>query len=213
MQANINSLINTCLEIEGLLMLLNSRGGSAPEQIGSLLKAKSKELAEAIEHIQTENSPELELRPVSCELVGLDVPAPIHAGDENPCESLVEDQIADGEAIADAVQMEVTEDADVNPSQDSESKSDEDTPSDDLPVPVMAKKSELPQMVELTVNDKFRFRRELFSNSDVDLNEALIIASQMSSAEEIEDYFYNDLCMDPDNQTVKDFIALLTKRF
>ena len=67
--------------------------------------------------------------------------------------------------------------------------------------------------LELTVNDKFRFRRELFSNSDVDLADALQVASQMSTPEEIEDYFYNDLCFNPEDEVVKDFMRIVTKRF
>lgn len=67
--------------------------------------------------------------------------------------------------------------------------------------------------VEFTLNDKFRFRRELFANSDVDMADAIQVASGMNSREELEDYFYNDLCWDPENPTVSDFLRIVGRRF
>lgn len=60
-----------------------------------------------------------------------------------------------------------------------------------------------------TLNDKFRFRRELFHNSDADLNETLDVLQAMDSLDEAEDYLYNDLAWDPENTEVKAFIALI----
>ncbi len=69
------------------------------------------------------------------------------------------------------------------------------------------------RFVEFTLNDKFRFRRELFGNSDIDMNEALDVVDAMTSREEVEDYFYNDMCWDPNNEDVKDFIRIVTAKF
>lgn len=69
------------------------------------------------------------------------------------------------------------------------------------------------RFVEFTLNDKFRFRRELFGNSDIDMNEALDVVDAMTSREEVEDYFYNDMCWDPKNEDVKDFIRIVTAKF
>ena len=62
-----------------------------------------------------------------------------------------------------------------------------------------------------SINDKFRFRRELFSNSIQDYNEAIDIIAAMSSYDEAEDYFYNDLCWDPDNTEVKAFMEIVSR--
>lgn len=64
-----------------------------------------------------------------------------------------------------------------------------------------------------SINDKFRFRRELFSNSIQDYNEAIDIIAAMSSYDEAEDYFYNDLCWDPDNTEVKAFMEIVSRYF
>ncbi len=79
---------------------------------------------------------------------------------------------------------------------------------DEVQQPVLSDK-----FAEFTLNDKFRFRRELFGNSDIDMNEALDVVNAMSSRDEVEDYFYNDLCWDPANEDVKDFMRIVTAKF
>ncbi len=69
------------------------------------------------------------------------------------------------------------------------------------------------QPTTLSLNDRFRFRRELFDYSDEDMDEAIKIASAMSSAEEVQDYFYNDLCWDESDPNVVDFMRIITARF
>lgn len=67
--------------------------------------------------------------------------------------------------------------------------------------------------ISLTLNDKFRFRRELFGNNAAELSDALDVVNAVSSQAELDDYFYNDLCWDPENPDVKDFMALASARF
>lgn len=64
-----------------------------------------------------------------------------------------------------------------------------------------------------TLNDKFRFRRELFRNSQQEFDNTLEIISGMSSLDEAEEYFYEDLCWDPDNEHVKAFMEVVAKHF
>lgn len=64
-----------------------------------------------------------------------------------------------------------------------------------------------------TLNDKFRFRRELFRNSQQEFDDTLEIISGMSSIDEAEEYFYEDLCWDPDNEHVKAFMEVVAKHF
>ena len=65
---------------------------------------------------------------------------------------------------------------------------------------------------EFSLNDKFRFRRSLFSNNDREMAEALAVADSMNSVADLEDYFYNDLCWDARNPEVADFMRILTRR-
>lgn len=60
------------------------------------------------------------------------------------------------------------------------------------------------------IGDKFRFKRELFNNSEREFAETISTIISMDSLEEIEDYLFNDLCLDPHNETVKDFIEVIS---
>lgn len=64
-----------------------------------------------------------------------------------------------------------------------------------------------------TLNDKFRFRRELFRDSQQEFDEALDIIAQMSTIEEAEEYIYDDLCWDPDSEAVKEFMEVVARHF
>lgn len=64
-----------------------------------------------------------------------------------------------------------------------------------------------------TLNDKYRFRRELFANSDIEMTDTINLISAMSSLSEAEEYFYEDLQWDPNSDEVIDFIAIIKKHF
>ena len=60
-----------------------------------------------------------------------------------------------------------------------------------------------------SLNDRFRFRRELFGNSDERMNEALRAVKSMATIDEAHDYFYNTLGLDKTSTDVADFIAVI----
>ncbi|MCH5346638.1 MAG: hypothetical protein J1E63_05975 [Muribaculaceae bacterium] len=64
-----------------------------------------------------------------------------------------------------------------------------------------------------TLNDRFRFRRELFENSEARFAEALDVIMAMSSYDEAEEYFYDDLCWNADSEDVKDFMQKVFNHF
>ena len=68
-------------------------------------------------------------------------------------------------------------------------------------------------MAMFSINDKFLYCRELFGSSREEMNEALDVISNMNSTEEIEDYLFNDLCLDSKNETVKAFLNTMSSRF
>ncbi len=65
----------------------------------------------------------------------------------------------------------------------------------------------------LSVNDRFRFRRELFGNSDPDFNDALNLIATMDSYDEAEDYFINSLEWDSESLVVKEFLEMLMRYY
>lgn len=116
----------------------------------------------------------------------------------------------DDEAIADNALAEERGDADVTV------QTVNDTLADDSQITLdekLARERAADISKAFTLNDRFRFRRELFRNSDEEFKETLEVIGSMSSMEEAEDYFFNDLCWDPSSPEVKEFMAIVAKHF
>lgn len=64
-----------------------------------------------------------------------------------------------------------------------------------------------------TLNDKFRFRRELFGNSDTEFADCLNLLSAMSSVAEAYEYLFNDLEWDKSNDEVVEFLTIVESYF
>lgn len=64
-----------------------------------------------------------------------------------------------------------------------------------------------------SLNDRFRYRRELFGNSDVEMNDTLNLVETMHSYSEAEEFFYGDLEWDCESPEVKDFMAVIRNHF
>lgn len=65
-------------------------------------------------------------------------------------------------------------------------------------------------MKAFTLNDRFRFCRELFGDED-DFTETLHLLADMESYREAEDYLINDMLWNRDNPAVADFLDILSK--
>ena len=64
-----------------------------------------------------------------------------------------------------------------------------------------------------SLNDRFRFRRELFGGNEERMNQAIADLNGMHTLEESLSYLQNQLRWNPDEAAVADFIQLLEKRF
>lgn len=194
----MNTLLDKCLEIEGLISLRQQRADMAPARLQDLLEEKTRQLLTDILALRDTDEPEsyetqtAEPQPIEPQSVEVQ---PEESQPENlqPCEPQPAECQLDNadEQLADAVIFEETADAD----------------------PAMKIRNEVVTPPSLSLNDQFRFRRELFHFSEEEMDEAMNVAAQMSSVEEIEDYFYNDLCLDASDETVRDFMKIVTARF
>ena len=124
-----------------------------------------------------------------------------------PCVSMAETSVeSDDSAIAEsAVEEEV---ADSNVAEAAEERAD-------VHAAASSPVTESNQHVQpvFTLNDRFRFIRELFKGNSQDFNDTLKQLSSMTSADEVVEYLTDDLCLDPENQDVADFTAIVTQRF
>lgn len=64
-----------------------------------------------------------------------------------------------------------------------------------------------------SLNDRFRFRRELFGNNDEKMNEAIDCLNNKQSYEDSLNYIISELNWNMEDETVADFIKLLERRF
>ncbi len=212
MNDNIDSLIYLSLEIEGLLTLIERREDNTPKVVLAMLRDKASKLKSGIESLdpdfkkaspavdEADNriavSAEFEMRSdadISHDLA-VSTPAPAPAPAHAPV--VVEP------AQAPVVESPAPVAAPVEP---------------EVKTPVEASVADAPASKTLgdmhkafTLNDKFRFRRELFHNSDEEFSEALTVISTMNSTDEVADYLYNDLCLDPSSDDVKEFLGVIT---
>lgn len=64
-----------------------------------------------------------------------------------------------------------------------------------------------------SINDKYRFKKELFGGSDADFNTTLAFVASMDNYMEAEEYFIDELGLDPKHPVVADFLQILEKYF
>ncbi|MCH5240027.1 MAG: hypothetical protein J1F38_07375 [Muribaculaceae bacterium] len=64
-----------------------------------------------------------------------------------------------------------------------------------------------------SINNRFRFKKELFNNSDVDFNNTLALVASMENYEEAEDYFLNEVGFNRDDSVVTDFLEIIKRYF
>ena len=64
-----------------------------------------------------------------------------------------------------------------------------------------------------SINDRYRYRRELFGGNDAAFSDALSRVAAMDSYDEAEGYFLEDCQWDPERPEVVDFMGVLRKYF
>lgn len=90
---------------------------------------------------------------------------------------------------------------------------------DETPVTAMRVDEKLQRTISkdirkaFSVNDRFRFQRDLFAGSASAMNTAIEHIEMMSSYGNAELYFFSQLHWDRDNEDVKDFMAIVRNHF
>lgn len=202
MTDNKEHMLDLCFEIEGLLALMLKRENETPEKVESLLKQKIAELSELSGVCQCAPDADVNEIAQSAELEEKE--------DSEGMVEAAENSTASEASTANVFAPEEPEGAEDLPVDSAFSEETEVIePADDD----TSGSNDNLEPISLTLNDKFRFRRELFGNNAAELSDALDVVNAVSSQAELDDYFYNDLCWDPENPDVKDFMALASARF
>ncbi len=181
----IQQLLHLTLETEGLLRILSERNDSDAK---TLLKDKIKQIDEL--------------------MTRLDV-------DECADEAPVIGETVEKEEEEDARLVEVTE--------TEENVAVEETVAEDIPVTMINRVADCPKpaaaqsrppvnlMKVFTLNDKFRFRRELFHGNENDFIDTLNLLSEMNSFKEAQEYLLGDMAWDKDDENVTYFLSILSE--
>lgn len=209
MEYDYDRLLAICYELEGLMTLASTRRETTPPQVHAMMHDKIEQLRAGLSGSSDIKEQSNEEQPIAAvEEISVDtqpeameeaIPVTII---EAPTVVMPEQEVIENQHIIES-EAETEQPEDDDKEQISE-------PIASSPETIMANKF---APISFTLNDKFRFRRELFGNSDIDFADALNVVDAMNSLDELEDYFYNDLCWDPNDENVIDFISIVGARF
>lgn len=184
------------------------------------LKDKIYELEGLLELAQLREEKIDELVPlIEARLAGLRANGADGTNEPNEPNSISSKDSKGSKDLKEPIRTEITEFSDTldfaeepeKPAEDTEKSEEEPKNIDEEPTVASAKPKSggTGRKPAFCLNDRFRFRRELFSNSDSEFSEALGRVACMDSYDEAEDYFIGSLGWDPENPEVVDFLEII----
>lgn len=238
MKTDIRKMIAEAYELEGLLLLADNRGADTPEYVFTAIGEKLDRLQMLLG--EREGDEGEETQEDACMVENDVADAGSEEPEPEPEEDVAEvtaEQVADGEydneqepmvelvlddeptAEPDAETPNVADETEAVEAEDNieeETEANEKASDDSEPLR-LDEKLQRSRSKDLksafSLNDTFRFRRELFGNSAAEMTDALHMVEAMHSFDEAEDYFYGDLGWDRESDDVKEFMAIIKNHF
>lgn len=248
----IKSMLREVLELEGLLMVADSRGDETPDAVFTLIKEKIEQLreyssclpdvavdeqvGEQVDEQEPVVEPEDELEAEPEEEIEPEIEAQPEIEVE-PEPELEEELEAELEAEPEPeiepeveAEPEIEEEPEPEPEEELEPEIVPEIEAEPEPEIIKNVDETAPEAIitldeafirnkakdlksAFSLNDTFRFRRELFGNSAADMNDAIDLVNAMNSYEEAEDYFINDLGWDAESDEVGEFMEIIRNHF
>lgn len=226
MEHSLNDILEKVYELEGLLLLARSREqDNIDASLRQLILAKGETIEALLGDTFAENEisvvemPEPESDEASIEInesLEDEVPAEPE-GPENSYSLIDDDADADEDSGNHSYEIPDDEDADVNLIEDADEEVvDDEDDDDDVPLTLdeaLQRNMSRDLRKAFSLNDRFRYRRELFANNDVEMNDTLNLVETMHSFSEAEDFFYGDLEWDKEAPEVIDFMNVIRNHF
>lgn len=230
----IDQLLALSYELEGLLALARTRGETTPSEVWKMLSEKAAVIHDSIDMFAADftkknSDVDLAVAPPVESVAAVAATADVaETADMTETADAVPDSplppVQDESPIADeTVFYSGDVDADDEPAVDDDTLNDVDdddasstTEMADSPMRLdekLAREGSRNLRKAFSVNDRFRFRRELFGNSDIEMSDTLNLVEAMTTYPEAVDYFMTDLQWDAENPEVKDFMAIIEKHF
>ncbi len=219
----LTGLLDCIYELEGLVHLALSRDDS-PEALPELIARKGEELSQRACGIARDTTTVVEVAAPAVVKEKVEIPAPVEAQEivEIAAPAVVEEKV---ETPAPVEAQEIVETpAPVEAQEIVEIPAPVEIEENiAVSAPVVAEKVVVPKPVSVSpeprgklvfsINDRYRFKCELFNNSDADFNNTLAFVASMENYDEAEDYFLGELQWDPSSREVIDFLEILKKYF
>lgn len=227
----LNTLLDSIYELEGLVHLAITRDDE-PAMLPELIRRKSRELMAHAEKATAEESPATETPEPSEPDVTTQVYTDAtdeYAADEE-YDATDEYEVAEEETEAAPVlsifqsvpepESEFVEESASEPEREVTPEPKTTSEPEVTPEPKTNQDSykfqeytEPRGRLVFSINDRYRFKRELFHGSDNDFNTTLSRVASMEGYDEAEDYFLNDLQWDEKSPDVIDFLEILKNYF
>lgn len=227
MNNSLKLLLEQVYELEGLLLVADNHGSETNEYVFELIHKKAVSIADMAELVNkdalaeqngaTEKEPENAAEPVEEAETTMEEPAATAATESESDEedtaaaSFDEEETDDAELDNAAADDEECDDEIID-----EEDEEDDEDEDDEPLTVdeaLRRKRSSDLHKAFSLNDRFRYRRELFANNDVEMNDTLNLVETMHSFAEAEDFFYGDLEWDKESPEVIDFMEIIKNYF
>lgn len=198
----IQDIIDNIYELEGLMREIDVRADDAPRDLYECARVKAEAILAQVSTLNTNVEPVTESEVLTTEDLASSSDTPEVLDEEIP--SIPQPEVIEETIVTDPIE-EQTIDVPVHDPLF-------DTPVNEVEMP--ARQINRPPLRSMfTINDLFKFRRELFGNSEADFNEVLSLVSGMSSYSEAEDYFYGYLCWPADSEPVTEFMGIINRYF
>ncbi len=227
-ESQISALLDATYELEALLSLSQIRQG-APERIADLIRMK----ADTIITLAYDGKPDPDI-------VDPDIATPALETDNTSDTYSLEEDEEEEEVFptdeAESAEEYIVEKESANPAEETtpedeaeteaepeEEAEDKTEPEEEIteivetpPTPAVMPKTgtDISVLQRLfSLNDKFRFRRELFNGNDEEFTATLQMIAKCDTLTDAEAYIYSDLQWDPDSEAVKAFIGVIANYF
>lgn len=203
-EPQLQELLDMAYEFESLITLALSRQG-APNRIHALIEAKAYAIADAAAaYAEAQTQPESQ-------------PATEKPGKEQAPEKQKEPTLFDPMPIAAPEPKPVPElepEPEPTPTPAPEPIAQPEPELKPAPIPITPKQEPAPKARALrtyfALNDKYRFRRELFGGDGDRMNSAIDTLAGIRNLTQAEDYIYSELGLDPDLDATQEFIEVIT---
>ena len=209
--ADIKELIRRNVEIEGLLKVLLQRGSLDAR---SLLAEKFTEYQAMFNELLAEPTPEA-AREVAHEGAALEAEAQQTEVKDQEAVSVEEEDETDAATAAiergEEEEKEEREERETEEEAQEEPKREEPEVKEEPATPAKPRKANTALLKAFTLNDKFRFIRDIFNGSEGEFTDTLNVLADMDNAAEATDYLLNDMMLDGENPDVADFLAIVCR--